>query len=99
MGYGNEDYDWVFMPAETYNANSATPIGDSIWTSANLNGTNLVLYGGNWLFGQKNGMFYYACDKDMSYATAPYGARLVFMPTKNTIHDNNYALWQSKMEG
>lgn len=99
MGYGNEDYDWVFMPAETYNANSATPIGDSIWTSANLNGTNLVLYGGNWLFGQKNGMFYYACDKDMSYATAPYGTRLVFMPTKNTIHDNNYALWQSKMGG
>ena len=99
MGYGNEKYDWVFMPAESIGANSATPIGDSIWTSNNLNGINLVLYGGNWLFGQKDGMFYYACDKDTSYSTAPYGARLVFMPTKNTIHDNNFALWQSKMEG
>ena len=97
MGYGAEKYDWVFMPAECQNANSATPIGDSIWTTSNLNGTHMALFGGNWLFQQKNGMFYYACDKDPSYSVAPYGARLVFMPTKNTIHDNNYALWQSKM--
>lgn len=98
MGYGDEKYDWVFLPAECSNANSATPIGDSIWVTTNLNGVHPLFYGGNWLFGQKNGMFYYACDKDIGYSASPFSARLIFMPTKNTIHDNNYALWQSKME-
>ena len=97
MGYGSEKYDWVFLPAETIGANSATPIGDSIWVTSNLNGVHPLFYGGNWLFAQKDGMFYYACDKDIGYSAAPFGARLIYIPTKNTTHNNNYALWQSKM--
>jgi len=99
MGYGNEKYDWVFLPAEASGANSATPVGDSIWVTTNLNGVNYVAHGGNWLFQQKDGIFYYACDKNPSYYAAPFGARLVYIPTKNSIHNNNYALWQSKIGG
>lgn len=99
MGYGDEKYDWVFMPAEASNANSATPIGDSIWISQNLNGINYTAVGGNWLFQQKNGLFYYACDKSPTYYAATFGARLVYIPRKNSIHNNNYALWQTKMGG
>ena len=99
MGYGNEKYDWVFLPAAASGANSATPIGDSVWVTPNLDGLNYVAHGGNWLFQQKDGIFYYACDKDPSYYAAPFGARLVYIPTRNSIHDNNYALWQSKIGG
>ena len=99
MGYGDEKYDWIFIPAEASNANSATPIGDSIWITRDLNGACSMSFGGDWLFAQKNGMFFYACDRDMNYSAATFGARLVFMPTKNNIHDNNYALWRSKVGG
>lgn len=99
MGYGNEEYDWIFLPAAASGANSATPIGDYIWVTQNINKVCSLSFGGDWLFGQKNGMFFYAADRDINYSAATFGARLVFMPTKNTIHNNNYALWQSKMGG
>ena len=99
MGYGNNKYDWVFLPAEASSANSATPIGDSIWTTSNLNGTNVISVGGTWLFAQKNGLFYYACDKNSDNFAAPFSARLVYIPRKNTIYNNNVALWQSKIGG
>ena len=99
MGYGNEEYDWIFLPAAASGANSATPIGDYIWVIRNINQVCSLSFGGDWLFGQKNGMFFYAADRDVNYSAATFGARLVFMPTKNTIHNNNYALWQSKMGG
>lgn len=99
MGYGNEDYDWLFIPAEASNANSAMPVSDYIWLVQNLNGICSMSIGGDWLFEQKNGMFFYACDRNMNYSAATFGTRLVFMPTKNTIHDNNYLLWQNSMGG
>ena len=99
MGYGDEKYDWVIMPAEASGANSAMPVGDYVWVTSNLNEVHCVAIGGNWLFGQKNGMFYYAADKNLNYSAATFGTRLMFIPTKNTIHDNNYTLWLSKMGG
>ena len=99
MGYGGEDYDWLFIPAEASGANSATPVSDYIWITRDLNGICSMSFGGDWLFGQKNGMFFYACDRDMNYYASTFGARLVFMPTKNAIHDNNYQIWLNKMGG
>lgn len=99
MGYGKEKYDWIFIPVEASGANSATPVGDYIWVTSNLNETHYLAIGGNWLFTSKDGMFYYACDKGVNYSAATFGARLMFAPTKNSIHDNNYALWQQKMGG
>ena len=99
MGYGEEKYDWLFIPAEASNANSAVPVSDYIWIVSNLNGIRSMSFGGDWLFEQRNGMFFYACDRTMDYSAATFGARLVFMPTKNTIHDQNYLLWQTHMGG
>ena len=99
MGYGDEKYDWVIMPAEAANANSATPVGDYVWVTSNLNDVHPMAIGGNWLFGQRNGMFYQAFDRTLNYSAPTFGARLILVPTKNTIHDNNYALWQSKLGG
>jgi len=51
MGYANSDYDWVYMPAECSNeANSALPVGDSLYTTTTLNGILLATIGGAWSF-------------------------------------------------
>lgn len=99
MGYGDEKYDWVFIPAEASNANSATPIGDYVWIVSNLNNVCSMSFGGDWLFTTRNGMYFYACDRDMNYSAATFGARLMFVPTKNSIHDTNYNLWRNTMGG
>ena len=94
FGYGNEEYDWVFMPAECSDlANSAAPIGDNLWSIADLNNTNAVLAGGNWAFGLSNGPFYYACDRTPSEPTRSYCARLMFIPTKNYVYHSNILKW------
>ena len=98
LGYGEKKYDWVLMPAEASNANSALPIGDNGWFDSNLSGIRMVIQGGGWTFTDSDGPFYYACDKlptDSTYAT--YGARLLFIPTKNEIYTANIAKWQTEM--
>lgn len=99
MGYGDEKYDWLFIPAEASNANSATPIGDYIWITKDVNKIQSMSFGGDWLFTTKNGMFFYACDRDTGYAASTFGARLVYMPLKNSVHDTNYALWRNHIGG
>lgn len=93
LSYGNKDYDWILMPAACgESANSSLPIGDNGWFDKNLNGNRAVVCGGSWTFGDSNGPFYYGCDKlpnDTSYKS--YGARLMFIPTKNAIYNANIA--------
>ena len=99
LGYGEKDYDWVLMPAAAdSSANSALPVGDNGWFDANLTGNRLVTVGGSWSFAESNGPFYYACDKplDNSIYTS-YGARLMFIPTKNSIYTANIQKWQQEM--
>ena len=99
LGYGNKKYDWVLMPAECSNsANSALPIGDNGWFDSNLTGIRMVVQGGGWSFEESDGPFYYGCDKqpnDSSYRS--YGARLLFIPTKNEIYSANIVKWQQEM--
>ena len=97
LGYGGKTYDWLLMPAEATNATSALPIGDNGWFDMNLNGVRMVLQGGGWIFDDSDGPFYYACDKqptDSSYKS--YGARLLYIPTKNNTYLANIAKWQAK---
>ena len=97
LGYGGKTYDWLLMPAEATNATSALPIGDNGWFDMNLNGVRMVLQGGGWIFDDSDGPFYYACDKqptDSSYKS--YGARLLYIPTKNNTYLTNIAKWQAK---
>ena len=98
MGYGEKSYDWIFMPSEANNANSTIPIGDSGWFDANLTGLRMVVHGGGWSFGESDGPFYYGCDKqptDSSYRS--YGARLLYIPTKNATYTANINKWQGKV--
>lgn len=99
MGYGSETYDWVYLPAEcTSTANSLVPVGDSLWTSGNLNGTVVLATGGS--FGQKEacGPFYYAADRTVQEsARSNYGAKLLYIPTKNSTYTANIAKWNTYM--
>lgn len=98
MGYGNENYDWVYMPAECgESANSAAPIGDIIWTVNNLSGNRIALAGGMWSSGVSSGPFYYGCDNTAAEGSYnSYSARLMYIPTKNNIYDANYQKWLLK---
>lgn len=99
LGYGSKKYDWILMPAESSNsANSALPIGDNGWFDSNLTGIRMVVQGGGWSFEESDGPFYYGCDKqpnDSSYRS--YGARLLYIPTKNEIYSANIVKWQQEM--
>ena len=101
MGYGKEEYDWVFMPIQcTSSANSLYPVGDSLWTSANLNGKNIVATGGSYGFKEECGPFYYAADRKASESSRNnYGAKLLFVPTKNSIYTSNITKWTNYMGG
>ncbi len=87
------DYDWMYIPAKT-DGNSSLPVGDSLWTTANLNGTNVMTVGGNWYQTTQDGIFFYACDKAYNTSAKSYGARLMYVPqSKNTtIYSQNKAL-------
>ena len=98
MGYGGKAYDWVLMPSETSGANSVIPVGDNGWFDSNLTGTRMVVHGGGWSFGESDGPFYYGCDKQPTDSTyKSYGARLLYIPTKNNIYNSNITKWQGKV--
>ena len=99
MGYGEADYDWVYMPAECANtANSALPVGDRLWTKTNLNGIVLVAVGGSWSAAENGGPFYYGCDQYSSESSQhAYGVKLMYIPTKNEIYTSNYQKWLNKV--
>ena len=92
MGYGDEKYDWIFMPAECdSSATSTAPVGDNLWTNPDLNGMALAAIGGSWGFGQASGPFYYACDSFLNETSQTgYGASLMYIPTKNSNYTANY---------
>ena len=100
MAYGSDKYDWIFMPAEAANGNSSVPVGDNLWTQANLNSTHIVLFGGPHSHGERNGFFYYACDKDYTEKGRNISARIIHLPTfDTTIHTDNYIAWKQLMGG
>lgn len=96
LGFGSKDFDWLLMPATTSNsANSALPIGDNGWFVGNLSGIKAVVHGGGWSFKDSDGLFYYGCDVAPNDTTQKsYGARLLYIPTKNAIYTANIAKWQ-----
>lgn len=99
FGYSNEVFDWVFIPSKAENASSSLPVGDYVDVTENLNGTNVVALGGHWGFKENDGLFNYSFDRAQTYASRAYGARLMYIPTKGTIYDNNIAAWQASIGG
>ena len=99
FGYGGEEYDWLFIPTEATNANSNLPVGDYIDVNANLEGFIVVAVGGHWGFKENNGLFNYSFDRAPTYASRAYGARLMYIPTKNAIYEENIAAWEASIGG
>ena len=101
MGYGSEEFDWVYLPIEcSSSANSYAPVGDYLWTVGSLNGTMIMATGGSFGYTEDCGPFYYAADRTVDTSSRNnYGAKLLFIPTKNNIYTANIAKWTAKMEG
>lgn len=96
MGYQNLKYDWMYLPIEcATSANSAVPVGDALWTTQNLNATNLLAVGGSINANDAAGPFYYSADIGMTSEIRYFNGRIMFVPTKNSIYDANITKWRA----
>lgn len=80
FGYGDEDYDWLFMPSET-TGNSSLPVGDNFWCTSNLNGYRIAPLGGLWYNGDNAGGFFWACYFTPGSRVYGIGGRLLYVPS------------------
>lgn len=101
LGYGAAKYDWVLLPIECgSNANSLLPVGDNLWTISGVNENKILAVGGTYEYKENNGMFYYAADRNVEdSARTNYGARLMYIPTKNAIYQTNINKWKALQGG
>lgn len=98
MGYGGEEYDWLFFASECL-GNSSVPVGDYHWITQNLNGYRFALLGGRWSSGSIAGGFCWALDDGVGNRYRTFGGRLVYVPTKATAtsYASNVTAWKQKM--
>lgn len=80
MGYGSEEYDWLFMPSEI-GGTSALPVGDYIYVASNLNGYRITQLGGGCRSGDYAGSFYQIANGTVGDRSRGAGGRLVYIPT------------------
>ncbi len=80
MGYGSEEYDWLFMPSKI-GGSSALPVGDYSYMSTNLNSYRIALLGAGWIYGSNAGVFGWRCDYGPNYRARNIGGRLIYVPT------------------
>lgn len=80
MGYGNEEFDWLFMPSEI-GGTSALPVGDYTYVTANLNGYRVARLGGRWSTGTPAGGFCWSCNDGVGYRNRSIGGRLLYVPS------------------
>ena len=99
MAQPSEKYDWVFLPGECASvANSLLPIGDNLWVVANVSENKILALGGSYNLSDDVGPFYYAADRNLQEsARNNYGARLMFIPTKDNIYAANINKWKAYM--
>ena len=98
MGYGGEEYDWLFFASECL-GNSSVPVGDYHWITQNLNGYRIALLGGLWDSGSYAGGFYWYLITGVGTRHRTVGGRLVYVPTKATAtsYASNITAWKQKM--
>lgn len=100
MGYSNSDYLWIYLPivcADT--ANSAVPVGDTLWTNISLNGTNLIGIGGMFNSSSSSGLYYYAGDIGINTQLQYFNGRIMYIPAKGDIYNNNITKWRQHYGG
>ena len=93
FGYNNNEFDYIFIPNEA-NGNTSAPIGDKIWVYSSLNGDRMITNGGCFSSQQDAGAFAYAYSESSTTHSERFGARLVYIPTKNSIHTANVQKWK-----
>jgi hypothetical protein len=98
MGYGGEDFDWLFMASECL-GNSSVSVGDYTYITANLNGYRIALLGGFWNSGSGAGGFCWSLNNGVGVRIRHIGGRLVYVPTKATAtsYATNITAWKQKM--
>lgn len=79
FGYGNADYDWLFISSET-SGDSTKPVGDYTYITSNLNGYRVARLGSSWYNGSNAGGFCWSLDYGSSSRARGIGARLCFNP-------------------
>lgn len=79
MGYGSEEYDWLFMPSEI-GGTSALPVGDYWYEQENENGHRIVRHGGAWNYGVMAGMFAGTSNSVHTAYGVTNGCRLIYIP-------------------
>ena len=80
MGYGDEEFDWLFMPSEI-GGTSVLPVGDNIGRITNLNGYKTAILGGSWGYFDNAGGFCWNCIYNTGHRSRTTGGRLVYIPT------------------
>jgi hypothetical protein len=98
MGYGGEDFDWLFMASECL-GNSSVPVGDYTYIAANLNEYRIARLGGRWSNGSGAGGFGWSLDSGVGLRGRYVGGRLVYVPTRATAtsYATNIIAWKQKM--
>ena len=80
LGYGSEEYDWLFVPSEI-GGTSALPVGDFVYTASNLNGYRIIQLGGGCRSGDYAGGFYQIANGTVGDHSRGAGGRLLYVPT------------------
>ena len=80
FGYGDEEYDWLFVPSET-TGNSSLPVGDTYYCTEDLNGYRVALFGCYWNNGVNAGNFSLLCSFAPGRRDFNIGGRLLYVPT------------------
>ena len=79
FGYGNPDYDWVFIASLT-GAISDSVVKDYNYVTSNLNGYKAARLGGHWTHSSSAGVFFWNLDIAASARHRVVGARLMYVP-------------------
>jgi hypothetical protein len=87
--------DYLFIPGEA-SGSSAGPVGDYVWVSTNLNGTNVGLIGGRNSTGDRNGPFCYGFDSSFNSYAHGVGARMISIAIPAQISTNE-TKWSQAM--
>ncbi len=80
FGYGDENYDWLFIPSEC-SGNSTLPVSDYSYASADLNEYRIAIFGGFWNNSAYAGNFCWNCNNNPGFRRYAAGGRLLYVPT------------------
>lgn len=79
LGYGNKDFDYIFMPSETKGTSSGI-IGDYFYQNTNATYTTIGPLGGSWDGGSAAGLSYWSVNVGSGFSSPGVGARVRFVP-------------------